>query len=86
MCGGRRIATGFMSTKRKRWSIQYGFLIILGNVFAFLAEWIVSREDEALVVRLIGGWLGCAVTTLVVVLAAIINWYRKEKVSGLTPF
>ncbi len=58
--------------------MQYGLLLFLGNIFAILAEWIISnnREEPTSLSR---AWLAHASVTFVVALAAFINWYRKTE-------
>jgi hypothetical protein len=68
-----------MSSKRTRWVVQYGSLLLLGNVFPMLAQWIISNNRDAATSPWNRGWLAHASVTFVVLLAACINWYRKTE-------
>jgi hypothetical protein len=63
--------------------MQYGLLLFLGNIFAILAEWIISNNREAPTSLWNRAWLAHASVTFVVVLAACINWYRKTERQNL---
>lgn len=68
-----------MISKRTKWMVQYASLLFLGNVFAILAHWIMRNNRGAPTSSWSRRWVAHASVTLVVLLAACINWYRKTE-------